>query len=179
MKKDKHVGSKEKRRASQALVAVLIVVLLAAETWATAGAAGDGTAVPFIPGTGGQTGGKNPTPDNGDLPAARPHPRGLPRGRARPRGRRQENRESGPLVTETVGRQALPGVGLITVISAGLRSLLHPRSPKSAVEDPAESERARGPGQETAARRRLPLDAGISGGFTLLLGGAGERGRRR
>jgi hypothetical protein len=178
MKKDKHVGSKEKRRASQALVAVLIVVLLAAGTWATAGAAGDGTAVPFIPGTG-QTGGKNPTPDNGDLPAARPHPRGLPRGRARPRGRRQENRESGPLVTETVGRQALPGVGLITVIGAGLRSLLHPRSPKSLVEDPAGSEWTRGPGQETAARRRFPMDTGISGGFTLLLGGAGERGRRR
>ena len=178
MEKEKHLGSETKSRASQALVAVLIVAIWAAGTWATARAVGDGTAVPDILGTG-QTGGKNPTPDNGDLPAARPHPRGLPRGRARPRGRRQENREPGPLVTETVGRQALPGVGLITVIGAGIRRLVHPRSSKSAVEEPAGYEWARGEGQETAARRRLPMDAGISGGFTLLLGGAGDRGRRR
>jgi hypothetical protein len=178
MEKDKHLGSETKRRAFPALVTVLIVALLAAGAWATAEVAGDGTAVPDILGTG-QTGGKNPTPNNGDLPAARPHPRGLPRGRARPRRRRQENHEPDPLITETVGRQALPGVGLISVIGAGLRSLVHPRSSKSAVEEPAGSEWARGPGQETAARRRFPLDAGISGGFTLLLGGAEERGRRR
>jgi hypothetical protein len=104
MEKEKHLGSETKSRAFPAIVAVLIVALLAAGTWATAGAAGDGTAVPFIPGTG-QTGGKNPTPDDGDLPAARPHPRGLPRRRARPRGRRQENREPAPLVTETVARR--------------------------------------------------------------------------
>jgi hypothetical protein len=173
----KHAGSEAKSRASLALVTVLIVALLAAGTWATGGVAGDGKAAPNTLGTG-QTGGKNSTPHDGDLPAARPHPRGLPRRRAHPHERRQENRGPDPLVTETVGRQALPGVGLITVISAGLRSLLHPRSPKSAVEDPAESERARGPGQETAARRRFPMDAGISRGFALLLGGAGERGRR-
>ena len=173
------MGSEAKSRALSALVAVLIVALLAAGTWATAVVAGDGTAVPNILGTG-QIGGKNATPDNGDLPAARPHPRGLPRrSRARPRGRRRENREPGSLVTETVGRRAPTWVGLISMIGAGLRSLVHLRSPKSVVEEPAGSEWARGPGQETAARRRLPLDAGISGGFTLPLGGAGERGRRR
>jgi hypothetical protein len=174
MKKDKHVGSKEKRRAFPALVAVLILALLTVATWTTARVAGDGTAAPDLPGTG-QTGGKNTTPDNEDLPVARPHPRG----RARPHGHPQENREPGPLVTESVGRQALPGIGLNSMISAGLRRLVHPRSSKSAVEEPAGSERARGPGQDTAATRRFPMDAGLSGGFTLLLGGAEDRGRRR
>lgn len=170
MEKDKHVGSETKSRAFPAILAVLILAIWAAGTWATVGVAGDATAVPDIPATG-QTGGKNPTPDNGDLPTARPHPRGLPRSRARLHGRLQENRKTDPLVTETVG--------LISVIGAGLRSLVHPRSPKTAVEDPAGSEWARGPGQDTAATQRFPLDAGISGGFTLLLGGAGDRGRRR
>jgi hypothetical protein len=161
MENEKRVGSEAKSRAFQAIVAVLILALLAVGTWATAGDAGDGTAAPDIPGTG-QTGGKKSTPDNGDLPAPRPHPRGLPRGRAREHP--QESREPGPLVTETVG--------LITVIGAGLRSLVHLRSPKTAVEDPA--------GSDTVARRNLPMDAGITGGCTLLLGGAGDRaGRRR
>ena len=78
MKKEKHVGSQVKRRTFPALVAVLILVLLAVGTWTTVGVAGDGTPAPGISGTG-QTGGKNSTSDNGDLPAARPHPRGLPR----------------------------------------------------------------------------------------------------
>jgi hypothetical protein len=118
-------------------------------------------------------------PDDGDLPAARPHPRGLPRHRARPHERPQESREPGPLVSETVGHQALPGVGFISEIGAGIRSLLHPRSPKSTVEDTAGSELARGEGQDTAATRRFPMDAGITGGFTLPLGGTEDRGRRR
>ena len=172
------MGRESKGRAFPALVAALIVALLAVGTWATVGAADDGTAALDIPGTG-QPGGKNSTPDNGDLPAARPHPRGLPRGRARPHGRPQENREPGPLVTESVGRQAPPRVGLISVIGAGLRRLVHPRSSKTAVEEPAGSEWARGAGQDTAARRRFPMDAGISGGFTLPLGGAGDHGWRR
>jgi Bacterial regulatory proteins, luxR family len=164
------VGSERKRRAIPALVAVLILALLAAGTRATAGAAGDGTAAPDISGTG-QTGGKNAMPDNEDLPAARPHPRGLPRGRARgrarPRGRPQEeSREPGPLVSETVGRQGPPGVGLITVIGAGLRSLVHSRSRKTTVEDSGGSEWARGPGQGIGASRRFPLDAGITRGLT-------------
>ena len=124
-------------------MAVLILVLLAVGTWTTVGVAGDGTPAPSISGTG-QTGGKNAASDNGDLPAARPHPRGLPRGRARPRGRHQENGE-GPLVTETVRRQAQAEVDLISVICAGLRSLARPRSPNAAVEDVAGSEWARGP----------------------------------
>jgi hypothetical protein len=152
MDKEKHVGSEAKSRALSALVAVLIVALLAAGTWTIAGVAGDGTAAPDITGAG-QTGGKNSTPDNGDLPAARPHPRGLPRGRRRPHERPQENREPSPLVTET---DAPTGVGLISVIGAGLRSLVHPRSPKSTVEDTAGSELARGEGQDTAATRRFP-----------------------
>lgn len=164
MEKDKHVGSETKSRAFPAILAVLILAIWAAGTWATAGVAGDATAVPDIPATG-QTGGKNPTPDNGDLPTARPHPRGLPRSRARLHGRRQENRKTDPLVTETVG--------LISVIGAGLRSLVHPRSPKTAVEDPAGSEWARGPGQDTAATQRFPLDAGISGGSRCCSAGPG------
>jgi hypothetical protein len=167
--KEKHLGSETKSRSFPALVAVLILALLAVGTWATAGAAGDGTTAPHIPGTG-QTGGKNPTSDNGNIPAARPHPRGLPRGRARLRGRHQENRDPGSLVTETVS--------LISVIGAGLRRLVHPRSRNTAVEDPAGSERARGPGQDTGAMQRYPLEAGITRGFTLPLGG-GSRGRRR
>jgi hypothetical protein len=71
MDKEKHVGSEAKSRALSALVAVLIVALLAAGTWTIAGVAGDGTAAPVITGAG-QTGGKNSTPDNGDLPAAVP-----------------------------------------------------------------------------------------------------------
>jgi hypothetical protein len=178
MEKDKHVGSETKRRASQALVAVLILAIWAAGTWATAGVAGDGAAFPFIPGTG-QTGGKNSPPDNGDLPAARPHPRGLPRGRACPHEHRQDNREPGPLVTETVSRQALPGVGLISVIGACLRSLSIPGRPRPQSRTPPGPSGRMDRGQDTAATRRLPMDTGISGGFTLLLGGAGDRGRRR
>ena len=174
----KHAGSEAKSRASLALVAVLIVALLAAGTWATGGVAGDKTAAPDIPGTG-QTGGKNSTPDDGDLPAARPHPRGLPRRRGRPCGCPQEDREPDPLVTDMDGHQALTGMSLISVIGAILRSLVHHWSPKSRVEDPAGSELARGVGQETAARRRLPLDAGITRGFTLPLGGTEDHGRRR
>ena len=105
MEKEKHLGSETKSRAFPAIVAVLILVLAmwAVGTWATAGAARDGTAVPFIPGTG-QTGGKNPTPDDGDLPAARPHPRGLPRGRAR-----APPRKPGACpACHRDGRQALP-----------------------------------------------------------------------
>jgi hypothetical protein len=172
------MGSEAKSRVFQVLVAVLIVALLAAGTWTTAGVSGDGKAAPDIPRTG-QTGGKNSTPDDGDLPAARPHPRGLPRHRARPHGRPQESREPGPLVTETDGHQALTGMGLISVIGAGLRSLVHPRSPKSAVEDAAGSELARGAGQDTAATRSFPMDAGITRGFTLPLGGTKDQGRRR
>lgn len=171
----KHAGSEAKSRASLALVAVLIVALLAAGTWAIGGVAGDKRAAPDIPGTG-QTGGKNSTPDDGDLPAARPHPRGFPRRRGRPCGCPQEDREPDPLVTDMDGHQALTGMGLISVIGAGLRSLVHPRSPKSTVEDPAGSEGARGAGRETAARRRFPMDAGITRGFTLPLGGTGDRG---
>ena len=78
MEKEKHAGSQVKRRTFPALVAVLILALLAVGTWTTVGVAGDGTPAPSISGTG-QTGGKNATSDNGDLPAARPHPRGLPR----------------------------------------------------------------------------------------------------
>jgi hypothetical protein len=178
MEKEKHVGSEAKRSAFQALVAVLIVALVAAGTWTTAGVAGDGTATPHIRGTE-QTGGKNSTPDNGDLPAARPHPRGLPRHRARPHERPQVSHEQSPLVTETVGHQAPTGVGLISVIGAGLRSLVHPRSPKTAVEDPSRSEGGRGAGQDTAAMRRFPMDAGITRGFTLPLGGTEDHGRRR
>jgi hypothetical protein len=178
LEKDNHVGSEAKRRASQALVAVLIVALLAAGIWTTAGVAGDRTADPDITGTA-QTGGKNSTPDDGDLPAARPHPRGLPRGRRRPHERPQVSREPAPLVTETDGHQAPTGVGLISVIGAGLRSLVHPRSPKSTVEDTAGSELARGEGQDTAATRRFPMDAGITGGLTLPLGGTEDHGRRR
>jgi hypothetical protein len=132
MIKEKHVGSQVKRRAFPALVVVLILALLAVGTWTTVGVAGDGTSAPGISGTG-QTGGKNATSDNGDLPAARPHPRGLPRGRTRPHGHAQENGEPGRLVTETGRRQALPEVGLISVIFAGLRSLARPRSPNAAV----------------------------------------------
>jgi hypothetical protein len=178
MDKEKHLGSEARRRAFPALVAVLIVALLAAGTWTTAAVSGDGTAAPDIPGTG-QTGRKNSTPDDGDLPAARPHPRGLPRHRARPHERPQESREPGPLITETDGHQALTGMGLISVIGAGLRSLLHPRSPKSTVEDTAGSEGARGAGQDTAATQRFPMDAGITRGFTLPLGGTEDQGRRR
>ena len=97
MENEKHVASGAKSRAFQALVAVLIVALLAVGTWTTAGDTGDETAAPDIPGTG-QTGVKKSTPDNGDLPAPRPHPRGLPRGRARPREHPQESREIAHLV---------------------------------------------------------------------------------
>ena len=117
MEKEKHAGSQVKRRTFPALVAVLILALLAVGTWTTVGVAGDGTPRPSISGTG-QTGGKNATSDNGDLPAARPASSRPTSGRARPRGRHQENGEPGPLVTETACRQALPEVGLISVICA-------------------------------------------------------------
>jgi hypothetical protein len=61
MKEEKHMGSEAKRRASQALVAVLIVALLAAGTWMTAGVSGDRPVAPHIPRTE-QTGGRTLRP---------------------------------------------------------------------------------------------------------------------
>ena len=76
-----------------------------------------------------------------------------------------------------VDRQVRPVLDLISAISAGVRDLVHPRTrKKAAAEARAESGRSIRSGQDLGASRSS-MDAGLTGGMTLLLGGD-DRGRR-
>src|SRR5688572_28730689 len=82
------------------------------------------------------------------------------------------------LQPETVGGHPSTRVGPISAISAVLHYLIHPRArKKTAAETLAETERSREPERGLGASRS-PMDAGITGGFSLLMGNPDGRKRR-
>ncbi|CAN5806178.1 hypothetical protein BH18ACT11_BH18ACT11_13430 [soil metagenome] len=82
------------------------------------------------------------------------------------------------LQPETVGGHAATRAGPISVISAALHYLTHPlMRGKTAVEVRSETERARRPERGLDASRS-PMDAGITGGFSLLMDNSHARKRR-
>jgi hypothetical protein len=79
---------------------------------------------------------------------------------------------------ETGGHQAPPGVGLIALVSEGLRGLVRSRMQRAdtqASADTADSPQDRGRG---AGASRAAMVSGITGGMSLLLDGSRHRGRR-
>ncbi|MBA2711953.1 MAG: hypothetical protein H0U55_00130 [Rubrobacteraceae bacterium] len=82
------------------------------------------------------------------------------------------------LQPETVGGHASTRVGPISVISAALHNLIHPLTHgKTAVEVRPETERARGE-ERGLGSTRSPMEAGITGGFSLLMDNPHARKRR-
>ncbi len=78
--------------------------------------------------------------------------------------------------SEMVGGHASTRVGPISAISAVFHYLIHPRTRKeTAAETRAETERSR---EQERGAMRSPMDAGITGGFSLLMGTPGPRKRR-
>ncbi len=71
-----------------AFIVLLVLAFLAGGAWASAQAAENGASAKDVP-----------PAQTGDLPAARPHPRGLPRPKGRPHPRRQDRER----VPRTVG----------------------------------------------------------------------------
>ena len=80
------------------------------------------------------------------------------------------------LQPETVGGHASTRVGPISTIAAALRYLVHPRT-RTTAKASAETEQTRNPerGPDIA---RFPMDAGITGGFSLLMDNSQTRKRR-
>jgi hypothetical protein len=77
-----------------------------------------------------------------------------------------------------VGAHAPSRSGPISTIAAALRVLVHPRTSKAtAAEASAEAGRRRRPERDRSAYRS-PMEAGITGGFSLLMGNPGARKRR-
>jgi hypothetical protein len=82
------------------------------------------------------------------------------------------------LQSETVGGHASTRGGPISAIAAALHYLVHPRArKKSAVETRAETERSREP-ERSLGVSRSPMEAGITGGFSLLMDNSHARKRR-
>jgi len=82
------------------------------------------------------------------------------------------------LQPESVGGHAAMRVGPISAIAAALHFLAHPRTRKSAaVETSAEPEPTRKPERDRTAYRS-PMEAGITGGFSLLMDNPNARKRR-
>jgi hypothetical protein len=82
------------------------------------------------------------------------------------------------LQPETVGGHASTRVGPISAIAAALHYLVHPRTRKKTTADAsAETERGRRPEHGPGAARS-PMEAGITGGFSLLMDNPGARKRR-
>src|SRR5215212_1652406 len=82
------------------------------------------------------------------------------------------------LQPETVGGHASTRVGPISAIGAVLHVLVHPRTRKRvAAEASAGTERARKPERDPGAYRS-PMEAGITGGFSLLMDNSHARKRR-
>ena len=73
---------------------------------------------------------------------------------------------------EAISWRGLPGVGLISAIGGGVRIRSIPARPR---REAARSERAGGSGRDPGASPLHPMDAGISGGMTLLLGRSDPR----
>jgi hypothetical protein len=81
------------------------------------------------------------------------------------------------LQPEMVGSHASTRLGLISAIAAALHVLAHPRTRESAAEASAEPERTRRPERDRGAYRS-PMEAGITGGFSLLMNNPHARKRR-
>lgn len=75
---------------------------------------------------------------------------------------------------ETVGAHAPARVGPLSAMATALHYLFHPLT-REKTATPAETEQARRP--EPGATR-FPMEAGITGGFSLLMDGSHARGRR-
>ena len=80
------------------------------------------------------------------------------------------------LQPETVGDHASTRLGPISVIAATLRYLVRPRTRRTAAAS-AELEETSKPERDRSAYRN-PMEAGITGGFSLLMGNPGVRKRR-
>jgi hypothetical protein len=81
------------------------------------------------------------------------------------------------LQPEMVGGHASTRLGLISAIAAALQVLVHPRTRESAAEASAEPERPRRPERDRGAYPS-PMEAGITGGFSLLMNNPHARKRR-
>ena len=82
------------------------------------------------------------------------------------------------LQPEAMGVQASTRVGPASMIAAALRYLVHPRTRKrTAVEASAETRRTGRPERDRSAYRS-PMEAGITGGFSLLMDNPNTRKRR-
>jgi hypothetical protein len=82
------------------------------------------------------------------------------------------------LQPETVGGQAPTRVGPISAIGAALHYLVYPRAgKKTTAEAHAETGRAGRPERDPGASR-FPMEAGITGGFSLLMDNSHARKRR-
>jgi len=80
------------------------------------------------------------------------------------------------LQPETVGGHSSTRVGPISAISAVLHYLIHPRARKKTAAE-TRAERSREPERGLGAMRP-PMDAGITGGFSLLMGNPDGRKQR-
>jgi hypothetical protein len=80
------------------------------------------------------------------------------------------------LQPETVGDQASTRLGLISAIAATLNDLVRPRMRKKTATF-AETEQARRP-ERVPGASRSPMDAGITGGFSMLMDNPRARKRR-
>ena len=80
------------------------------------------------------------------------------------------------LQPETVGGHAPTRLGPISAIAAALHFLVHPRTRQSAAAE-ASAERPRRPERDRGAYRS-PFEAGITGGFSLMMNDPHARRRR-
>ena len=82
------------------------------------------------------------------------------------------------LQPEAVGAHASTRLGPISTIAAALHFLVHTRTGKrTAAEARAETDQSRRPERDRGAYRS-PMEAGITGGFSLLMDDPGARKRR-
>ena len=82
------------------------------------------------------------------------------------------------LQPETAGAHAPTRSGPISAIAAALHFLFHPRMrERVATEASAETEQASRPQRDRGAYRS-PMEAGITGGFSLLMGDPNSHKRR-
>lgn len=79
------------------------------------------------------------------------------------------------LQPETVSGHASTRVGPISAMAAALRYLVHPRTRTTAKAN-AETEQTRNP-ERGPRMARSPMDAGITGGFSLLIDNSKARKR--
>lgn len=89
-----------------------------------------------------------------------------------------ENEAVVGLQPEKIRVQTPTRVGPISAIAAALHSLIHPRTrTRAAAEASSETDRSRGPERDRVAYRS-PMEAGITGGFSLLMDNPNARKRR-